>query len=51
MNSSSNDSQRCDEFILAETLKALYHDDYNEFLLACDEICLPWDNSNKDTVW
>ena len=28
------------EFILADTLKALYPNDYNAYLLACDEICL-----------
>ena len=31
-------------FILADTLKTLYPDDYNEFLLACDEICLSGNN-------
>jgi hypothetical protein len=34
------------EFILADTLKALYPDNYNEFLLACDEICLSGDNGS-----
>ena len=33
------------EFILADTLKALYPDDYNEYLLACDEICLSGNNA------
>ena len=33
------------EFILADTLKALYPDTYNEFLLACDEICLSGNNN------
>ena len=32
------------EFILADTLKALYPDTYNEFLLGCDEICLSGNN-------
>ena len=32
------------EFILADTLKALYPNDYNEFLLECSEICLSGDN-------
>ena len=32
-------------FILADTLKTLYPDDYNEFLLACDEICLSGNNN------
>jgi len=30
---------------LADTLKALYPDDYNEYLLACDEICLSGNNA------
>ena len=33
------------EFILADTLKALYPNDYNEYLLACDEICLSGNNA------
>jgi len=37
-------SNGLNEFILADTLKALYPDDYNEFLLACDEICLSGNN-------
>ena len=39
-------SNGVNEFILADTLKALFPDDYNEFLLACDEICL----SGNDAV-
>ena len=38
-------SNGLNEFILADTLKALYPDDYNEFLLACDEICLSGNNN------
>ena len=38
-------SNGVNEFILADTLKALYPDDYNEFLLACDEICLSGNNN------
>ena len=38
-------SNGVNEFILADTLKALYPDDYNEFLLACDEICLSGNNA------
>ncbi len=37
-------SNGVNEFILADTLKALYPDTYNEFLLACDEICLSGNN-------
>ena len=37
-------SNGVNEFILADTLKALYPDDYNEFLLACEEICLSGNN-------
>ena len=37
-------SNGVNEFIIADTLKALYPDDYNEFLLACDEICLSGNN-------
>ena len=33
------------EFILADTLKAIAPDDYNEYLLACDEICLSGNNA------
>ena len=38
-------SNGVNEFILADTLKALYPDDYNEFLLQCDEICLSGNNA------
>ena len=38
-------SNGVNEFILADTLKALYPDDYNEFLKACDEICLSGNNN------
>ena len=38
-------SNGVNEFILADTLKALYPDDYNEFLLGCDEICLSGNNN------
>ena len=38
-------SNGVNEFILADTLKALYPDTYNEFLLACDEICLSGNNN------
>ena len=38
-------SNGVNEFILADTLKALYPDDYNEYLLACDEICLSGNNN------
>jgi hypothetical protein len=37
-------SNGLNEFVLADTLKALYPDTYNEFLLACDEICLSGNN-------
>ena len=32
-------------FVLADTLKSLYPNDYNEYLLACDEICLSGNNN------
>ena len=32
-------------FVLADTLKSLYPNDYNEYLLACDEICLSENNN------
>ena len=32
-------------FVLVDTLKALYPNDYNEYLLACDEICLSGNNN------
>ena len=38
-------SNGVNEFILADTLKALYPDDYNEFLLDCSEICLSGNNN------
>ena len=38
-------SNGLNEFILADTLKALFPDDYNEYLLACDEICLSGNNN------
>ena len=38
-------SNGVNEFILADTLKALYPNDYNEYLLACDEICLSGNNN------
>ena len=38
-------SNGVNEFILADTLKSLYPNDYNEFLLACDEICLSGNNN------
>ena len=37
-------SDGLNEFILADTLKALYPDTYNEFLLDCTEICLSGNN-------
>ena len=37
-------SDGLNEFILADTLKTLYPDDYNAYLLACDEICLSGNN-------
>ena len=37
-------SNGLNEFILADTLKAVSPDSYNEFLLACDEICLSGNN-------
>ena len=33
------------EFVLADTLKTLYPNEYNEYLLACDEICLSGNNA------
>ena len=33
------------EFILADTLKAMYPDDYNEFLRECTEVCISGDNA------
>ena len=38
-------SNGVNEFILADTLKAIAPNDYNEYLLACDEICLSGNNS------
>ena len=38
-------SNGVNEFILADTLATLYPNDYNEFLLACDEICLSGNNN------
>ena len=38
-------SNGVNEFILADTLQALYPDDFNEYLLACDEICLSGNNN------
>ena len=38
-------SDGLNEFILADTLKALYPDTYNEFLLDCTEICLSGNNN------
>ena len=38
-------SNGVNEFILADTLKTLYPNDYNEYLLACDEICLSGNNN------
>ncbi|MBQ3752581.1 MAG: hypothetical protein II864_03425, partial [Prevotella sp.] len=38
-------SNGVNEFILADTLATLYPDTYNEFLLACDEICLSGNNN------
>ena len=38
-------SNGVNEFVLVDTLKALYPNDYNEFLLACDEICLSGNNN------
>ena len=38
-------SNGLNEFILADTLKALYPDTYNEFLLDCTEICLSGNNN------
>ena len=38
-------SNGVNEFILADTLKTLYPDDYNAYLLACDEICLSGNNA------
>lgn len=38
-------SNGVNEFILADTLKSLYPKDYNEYLLACDEICLSGNNN------
>ena len=38
-------SDGLNEFILADTLKVLYPDTYNEFLLDCSEICLSGNNN------
>ena len=38
-------SDGMNEFILADTLKTLYPDTYNEFLLDCTEICLSGNNN------
>ncbi len=38
-------SNGLNEFILADTLKVLYPDTYNEFLLDCTEICLSGNNN------
>jgi len=38
-------SNGVNEFILADTLKAIAPNDYNEYLLACDEICLSGNNA------
>jgi hypothetical protein len=38
-------SNGLNEFILADTLKVLYPDTYNEFLLDCSEICLSGNNN------
>ena len=32
------------EFIIADTLKSIAPNDYNEYMLACDEICLSGNN-------
>ena len=38
-------SNGVNEFILADTLKSVSPNDYNEYLLACDEICLSGNNN------